>query len=86
MPKRIRVSMTCEVGQPDAGSLVVSCGVEFDAGASQCQDGDVLETDVGAAVSLCRQLLEAELGRHQQTQVATCYPLGLSDRLFRNAN
>ena len=86
MPKRIRVSMTCEVGQPDAGSLVVSCGVEFDAGASQCQDGDVVDTDVGAAVSLCRQLLEAEVDRHRQTHVATCYPFALSDRLFRNAN
>ena len=86
MPRRIRVSMSQEVGLPDAGSLIVSCGVEFDAGPSQCQDGDVFETDVGAAVSLCRQLLEAELGRLQQTHVATCYPLALGDRLFRNAN
>lgn len=86
MPKRIRVSMTCEVGQPDAGSLVVSCGVELDAGPSQCHDSELFETDVGAAVSLCRQLLEAERGRHQQTHAAACYPLGLSDRLFRNAN
>jgi len=79
MPRRIRVSMSQEVGLPNAGSLAVSCGVEFDAEPSQRQDGDNFESDVGSAVGVCRQLLEEELGRHRQTHVSACSSRDPSD-------
>ncbi|NLS95138.1 MAG: hypothetical protein GXX96_23530 [Planctomycetaceae bacterium] len=70
MPKRIHVSMTQAIEQPDAGSLIVKCGVEFDAEPSQGQDSDVHETDIAAALQVCRQILAEERTRHQQTHVA----------------
>ncbi|NLS97369.1 MAG: hypothetical protein GXX96_34960 [Planctomycetaceae bacterium] len=70
MPKKIRVSMNQAIGQPDADSLIVKCGVEFDAEPSQGQDSDVHRTDVAAALEVCRQILAEELTRHQQTHVA----------------
>ena len=79
MPRRIRVSMSQEVGLPDAGSLAVSCGVEFDAELSQRQDGDDFDSDVWPTVDVCRQLVEEELGRLQQTHVAACSSRDPSD-------
>lgn len=72
MPITVSVGLSKKIGQPDYGSLGASCHVEFEV------DGHLLQSDLEGfqrhikdAYAACRQAVQVELGRHQQSGVDT---------------
>ena len=71
MPIKINVGLSKKVGLPEFGSLGASCNVEFEADQQLLQkDLNGFYQRVAEAFDSCRQAVQNELNRHQQTAKA----------------
>src|SRR5689334_16844631 len=68
MPLKLTVGLAKKIGQPDYGSLGASCSLEIELESSLIQSApDTLQRHVQNAFVACRQAVQDELSREQQT-------------------
>jgi len=71
MPLKLTVGLSKKIGLPDYGSLCASCTTEFEVDLSLPQrDLEAFQTHVRHAYASCRQAVQEELAREQQTAVS----------------
>ncbi len=68
MPMKLNVGLCRKIGQPDYGSLGASCNLELELSGSLLQDDPkAFQQQVRSAYNACRQAIDDELAKNQQT-------------------
>lgn len=75
MPLKLNVGLSKKIGQPDYGSLGASCNVELELESSLIQsDPGAFQRHVRNAFVACRQAVQEELSREQQSAAGNGHP------------